>query len=954
MEVLVEEETNTMTMLGGEIISTAGIGLEVSRNTTIKGGKIKALNSDGIRISYYGPLTIERNDNGDDLVIEAKDGINITYSSGVVNMNAGTINAENSGITMSDGRFNMNGGIINASNGVNVTSSSTYANIIDGTINATNIGIISDWAEVTLGANDGTINSTPLITAKKAVVNNNNSKFYFYDGILRGTEKAVEGNYKGLADNTLIRKEDVIIEDVSYEQYTLEEQENFLSVNGVEYNSLKKAVDAIETTGTIELITSSTTATETTIPVNKTITIDMAGYTLNLNSSLINNGDLIVMDSSENKSGSFVFKNNNTILENAKNLTIKSGKIENLVGEAITNKSKLIIEDGILQGATYGVQNQGTVNLKNGIINGATAGVGNGTLNMEDGLITGGTGVQRGKIIMSGGTIHATSVGILNTSETNITGGTIISDNDYGIKIEGSTWTSDYYHFISNVIIQSKRSGIEIGHYANLYYIYKANANIENVTINSASTGIDVISSSIVSITNSNINGATGVYSEGKTTIIGGKISGVNYGIHSREYHYGKGIINLGSMNDDYFMVPEIIGDKYGAYKESGTINFYDGVIKGITEPIFGKYDALVSNMTIKETVETIDEKVYTVNSLDEQINFISNNDNIYNNLQTAIDEAANGDTLDIINDAFIFDSINIDVSKNVSIDLNGHNLSFSSTISNNDDLVIKNSNSKKSKMYSTRSEKLIINNKSLEINNIIIDDTVLKTSPLTNSKDALFKIKNCDFVVDKVVDNVGELLIENSDIEASVNNYAINNSGVASILNTNINSIGSYYSIYSSGPLSVLGGTFVGKSNYNLIYVNAPSATDITIESATIGSETTRGNIFVNSGTVKNMKNNNIFGNIELREGVTNAHLVGNNITMAPTLNRSGFVAVNALTNLTGSNNTINIDATGVNYNQTGIVVTGNMELTNTEVNIIGGSVSCAIKTSVQKKRVL
>ncbi len=937
--------SNTMTMNGGEIVATNGIGLDVSRKTTLKGGKITASNGDGIRLGYYGPLTIEANENGTDFVIDAKDGINITYSNGVANMNSGTINAQNSGITMSNGKFNMNGGTINANNGINVTSSSTYVNVYGGTIKANNNGIISGHAEVTIGNNDGIINSTPLIIGENGVVNSSNSKFYFYDGIFRGTESAINGDYNALADNTLLHTENVDIDGTTYEEATLVEQENFLRVNGEEYNSLKRAVDAIETSGTIELIASSTTATSTTIPDGKTIIFDMCGNTLNMNASLINNENLILTDSSDNKSGALIFKNSNTILENLKNLTIQGGKIENLGGPAINNKANIVIEDGMVKGATYGIQNNGTVNLKGGTINGVTAGINNGNVNVEGGFLEGSIGVWNCKLTMSGGTIHTSSTGILDTIETNITGGIIISDNDYGIKIRGNNG-SNYYHSISNVIIQSKKSGIEIGHYVNWTHIYRANANIRNVTINTESTGIDVISASKVNIYDSTINGKTGVYSEGTTTIVGGKISGTNYGVYTRQNNSGSGTITLGNNEDNYLSIPEIIGDKYGVYKESGIINFYDGIIKGVTEPIYGTYDSLVTNMTIQETNVVIEEQTYIVNILVPQTDFISNGSTKYNNLQTAINEANSGDVLQAIDDAFIFEAIEIGADKNFNVDLNGHILSFSNSITNNGTVSINNNSGRTAKIYSTRGSKIIINNGNFTLTNVTIDDSVTRNNPLTNSDNAYMKIKNCDFVVDKVVDNKGELIIEDSNIKVSASNYSVNNTGTASILNTDMISTRNS-AIYTSGPLNVFGGTYVGSSNSNIIYANASSDSDLSIESTTVGSATVRANIFVNSGTVKNMKNNNIFGNIELKSGVPSANLVGNNIVINNQINRYEFIAVNALTSLIGSNNTINIDATGVNYKQTGIALTGNMELTNTEINIIGGSVACAIKTS-------
>ena len=102
--------------------------------------------------------------------------------------------------------------------------------------------------------------------------------------------------------------------------------ENYLEVDGVEYNSLKKAYDAITgDSGTIKVIADIRVETNLpTSPSDKEITFDLNGHELIYLQSLTTAGTFNLIDSSQDHSGSLYNPNTYTI-KNAGTLNIKSG-----------------------------------------------------------------------------------------------------------------------------------------------------------------------------------------------------------------------------------------------------------------------------------------------------------------------------------------------------------------------------------------------------------------------------------------------------------------------------------------------------------------------------------------------------------------------------------------------------------------------------------------------------
>ena len=101
----------------------------------------------------------------------------------------------------------------------------------------------------------------------------------------------------------------------------------------------------------------------------------------------------------------------------------------------------------------------------------------------------------------------------------------------------------------------------------------------------------------------------------GTMTITGGTIVGVNQQAISNE---GTLIIGIKEDGNISTTSPSIIGKTYGIKgTNTGTISFYDGIIKGITGTISGIIDDQEPNTQIISGTEVIDGKTYITNHLE-------------------------------------------------------------------------------------------------------------------------------------------------------------------------------------------------------------------------------------------------------------------------------------------------------------------------------------------------
>jgi len=203
-------------------------------------------------------------------------------------------------------------------------------------------------------------------------------------------------------------------------------------VNGVLYASLQEAVNV---GGTVKVLRDIELSEGVTVAAEKTVTLDLNGYTLSYNhegataSSLIENkGTLTIMDSSEEKTGEITASATNP----------DTNAVPSYANNTITNYGTLNIEGGTIENTTDRDANDNTARACYPIDNQKS-----GVLNISGGKISGRGAIRQyctamnNTVNITGGTITGTSYAIWTQSST--------SDPVAELKISGGTLTGGSY-----------------------------------------------------------------------------------------------------------------------------------------------------------------------------------------------------------------------------------------------------------------------------------------------------------------------------------------------------------------------------------------------------------------------------------------------------------------------------------------------------------------------------
>ena len=363
----------------------------------------------------------------------------------------------------------------------------------------------------------------------------------------------------------------------------------------------------LETQTKIEILRNITEINDVVV-TNKNIALDLNGNKVDLFKPITNTeGSLEIIDSSAGKTGEITNSATGTGSNDLASTIVNSGTLK--VSAPISTKNAYSI--GIRNSGALEVTSEGTVTL-------------NGSYSY--GIYNEGTGIATNK-----GTVKTTkevTYGMYN-KET----GKIENVGSIDCQYKGS---ADIYGIYNGGTGEVKSSG-EIKVTNNNSYSY--------------SYGIYNSAQGSVTITGGNVTAtAQGIYnSKGTITITGGKVTGSGYGINNNSGNvtmtggdivttYGRGIYNnsgvitvtggsVTSTSTSYegiyngsgtltigekggevnTTVPEIKGARYGVNSTtSGTVNFYDGVVKGKTGAFNGTVTELEPNYQIIET--TVDE----------------------------------------------------------------------------------------------------------------------------------------------------------------------------------------------------------------------------------------------------------------------------------------------------------------------------------------------------------
>ena len=873
-----------------------------------------------------------------------------TGITGFATMNGGTINATNYGITYNAGdeinNVVLNGGTINVPNGVGINATGYYRspniNIHGGTINArlgvygqgnsggtinideskneveingTEIGVQS--GNLTLNIKQGTIHGdnygvhstgSTTIGVKDRDVSITNpdlsggqyglyatTSLYIYDGVFKGTEAGYFGTYNEIEDGTIFKTEEEIIDETTYSKTYLIQGENFLRVRFSEedvreYNSLNKAIEAIESEGTIEVFAGSTVRTLSIIPAEKNITLDMNGNQVAFIQPLVNRGTLTIVDSSNGETGALQATRSVNIIESSGTFTMQSGNIT----KENTNNYAVNITGGT------GYIKGGKIESTGTALNSTAS-----ALYIEGGLVKGATAVTHNNLVkMTGGTLEGTDNGIYsNYGDGSIVfeGGTINVPTGTGITNTGS---NPSYHS-GSIVVTGGTINAATGIYNHFILSY------EGGTINATGNGIVV---------------------DNTTAITGGTINAGTYGV----YHRG-GTLTIGNPNDEVnTTTPAITGDTYGLYRSGGTTNFYDGYLMGQTAGYSAAFKNIADHGYIKTDIVTEDNVDYYKSYIVVETDVIRNEKTgkIYNNVQDAIDEVGVNETdvtLTLLKNTDVYYDINID--KSITLDMDGHDLYTSKTIVNSANTTITNNNSDtRSKIRTVFGLNMLTNSGYLTISKVELNNSSVDNYCLVNNGTAVIE----DVVITGkygITNNSssGNMTVKDSNI--SVSSTAISNAGHLDVQGGTYS--GTSYTIYDSSVKtnSVVNTTLAGGTS---VYTTSGST-------VTVRNNTVNGNLVVaSSGGQMSVLDNTLAGNISNGGSmtITRSDNISDSLAGSATkISTSGSLTMNnSKIKLTNPNNYSSLSGVNVTGNGTFTCNTCEIEFV-TQANAYGVS---------------
>lgn len=782
-----------------------------------------------------------------------------------------------------------NNGELNIFRGIISTNSnaSIITNYATGVVNLGKKGDVDEKGNLIVSKLEPYIkNSSPY---KSSAAIGNSGIVNFYDGIIEGV-KPISGNAINECESGYIVQNEV--NGTWTKLYLGKGFVARIKSTGEEYTSVQDAVDAVEKAEeTIEII-GDIASSEIEIPESKNIKIDLLGHSIRVQGSLVNNGTLLLSDTSPAKTGRIGPMNSNVIIQNNGNLKITGGIYET------TYSNGVIENNGILDISGGEFDNKSYSNYT--ILNNET-----GNLNISGGTIKGrGETVaiyvrsiieNKGTLDMSGGTVSAYAVGgssgkyylINNYNKLNISSGTLegalnSAGEAYAILNRGSATIGQVKDISENV---QKVNSPEIKSVDTAIYNYN-DLTINDVRIGSSSKGV-----------------STGIVNNvASLNMLGGEIN-ASTGIQN----VGKGTINIGKKDGAVSQTsPSINGSSIGVYDQDGKgiINFYDGKIKGyglsaingyITEiesgyEVVPKFDGnyqIKYLQQITPMVEILDESgIPTTNQCGDEGDL----DKACYDLQTAIDKSQNGETIRLYKNVELKSQTNtysIPEGKHIIFDLYGFFIikSENNFIENNGTLEITDSFYNKG-MIIGKSGNIV---KNVGNGLFTLTSGEIKCSVHFESESECIAINNMS--TNKTIIDGGIVTSETDNY--SLGSYGIYNSGGEIIVNQNskINSIerigstknssrGSYGIYMANGKLTFNGGTItatIGTNEYNKSYGIgiAPQAT-AEILGGTITSDYSaienRGNLTISGGRIG--KNASLYNSNSAIENFTSGQM--------------------------------------------------------------------------------
>jgi len=674
------------------------------------------------------------------------------------NTNALNTNSENAKITLDGATLTTTGNSAIYVGSYSRGSLGGKINIINNTyVKGTKNGIYFDYGgTVILGQKGASVSdSSPIIVGGDYAINfaRNTGEYEFYDGILKGKT----ASYRYLPDiiepGYRLKDGEEIIEGETYQTATIEKQDGFLQVGSDIYDDLETAVQAIDGTGTIDVIADGEIVYPTTIQSSQNITIDLHGYTLGSISTITNNGTLTLKDSSNDESG-IIYSRNNTFVDNNNNLTIKSGSY---------------ISDNNNSNFLYQNKSTATMTIDGGTLNVETTSSSINTIYIKTGTLT----INGGNISNS----YATPIACYGNMTINDFNNTIITSPSTSISLMGTTTV------INGGTINGTIS------------------NSSNLTINGGT----------ITATKNNTNGIT---NSGTLIITGGYIKGKSYGISTSTKKLVIGVDDSSVTIATPVIEGETYGVSSST---TNNIEFYDGIIKGKTGRFQYIPKTIASGTNLANDTETLENDTILLTAyLAQEKDFLQNynNNEVYSNINTAISEASSGDKLVLIDDGVSFELVNVD--KDLTIDLNNHTFSTSRKIINSNTLnIIDDSQDKNGKIITGSSIDLIDNSGTLNVRDVeIINNSSLTTNYTIINTGTLDTANTSINSSCRAINNSGDFISDTTIISAK--SYSVYNNKDIDITDSDYHSTNSscIYSDRNNVNIRINGGTYKGEGN--------------------------------------------------------------------------------------------------------------------------------------------
>lgn len=862
----------TAEMNGGDITvnSTAANATQAVRygTLTFNSGAINVTNtsttgSGTVNGTYVTTLTM----NGGSITVDSQNlkAIGADFTSSVtINVNGGSISAHSvnkdangvyTGHSSYIGTLNMTGGTITAhsDNAIATGADLGHANITGGTISGDNYGINGNNNSniITLGEDDGTIsngpNAAPTIIGEQYGILN--GYVNFYDGVLKGATPYSTETIKAIPDGAIFHNETID----GTPNCWLEYGEPYLRVNGQEFTSLSGAYDAAASGDTIEVIADYVTQADLPInPKNKTITIDLAGHHLSYYQTLENQGSMTIADSV-----------GGGILEN-----VNPAKTDTITNDA---NSTLIVTGGTITSSQRTINNKGTMEVVTGTIsaisesnNGATTINNTGTLTVSPTSNTtptilakisttsySATAIYGGTVFVNNGNISVegeSSVYAIEGATTTVTGGNITAtsktNSSYAIYTRDRKATIEGGN-ITATNISGPSYGVSVGTgiatiSGSTISATSTNGEAHGVNASRGSNRGDIVMTGGTINAKSTNNISYAIYT-GNGQITGGKAHGSTYGLYALD-------ATIGDDTDSTLSIatPEIIGDTYAVYQ--GTINFYDGILKGQLGTDSGAYydrniKQIATGTAIHIGTETIDGTEYEVKYLEQAHNVARIGSTEYTSIFNAIEAAQDNDTIYLLEDNYVFDKIVIGETKNLTIDLDGHTIITGNQITNNGKLTLMNGNLETETPISYHESNYFLVNTQIK-NSTVTPDLTLDNVEIhakfvvDNGKACNLTIKNSKLYSDfdesnsnKTIHGEGTIIIEDSQIysstatviELSNANFTLKNSLIAQQTDSTLTAVQ-----LTNANYSIDNSTVDGEYGYALRVYNASSVGEI------------------------------------------------------------------------------------------------------------------------------